>query len=304
MLSTRSVHAILLLIAAILWGLAFVASKWALVAIGPFSIIAIRFFMAGPLSLLFMGKKGKGTNRHMLKLALIASIPIFLGMAFQIVGLMFTTVAKSGFITCFYAIFTPMLEARVKKKKFSKAYWTLVFISMLGVAMMCRFEWGEFSWGDFLTLLSAFFFAVHIVYLERILPQFPSAFAFNGLQSLFMGLWGLIMALIIGDKLDLPVLFASSLWSPGPLLGILLLGTFVSVVAFTIQIHCQKKIPPNIVALIFLLESPFAAVFGHYFLGEVIGTMEIGGMALIMASVALLPFSGPRVSPNRLEGIV
>jgi drug/metabolite transporter (DMT)-like permease len=78
--------------------------------------------------------------------------------------------------------------------------------------------------------------------------------------------------------------------------GILFLGVISSMIAFTIQIVAQKKIPAHIAGLIFLMESPFAAVFGYFYFHEVLSVMNIVGAAMIMLAVLLVPILGKEVS--------
>jgi drug/metabolite transporter (DMT)-like permease len=63
------------------------------------------------------------------------------------------------------------------------------------------------------------------------------------------------------------------------------------MVAFTLQIVSQKKMPSHIVSMIFLLESPFAAFFGYQFLGETLSGLNLMGCALILISVGLIPLA-------------
>ena len=105
---------------------------------------------------------------------------------------------------------------------------------------------------------------------------------------------GIAMALLSGEQVNLGTLWQHGgielLWTASSLSGLLFLSFFSSIVAFSIQVHAQKSLPPHIVGLIFLLESPFAALFGYLFLQEKLNIQNIIGGGLVMVAGGLLPF--------------
>jgi drug/metabolite transporter (DMT)-like permease len=80
--------------------------------------------------------------------------------------------------------------------------------------------------------------------------------------------------------------------------GMFFLSIISSLIAYSIQIHSQKKIPPHIAGLIFLSESPFAALFGFIFLNEKLNLINIFGAILILLSVLLVPILGREVTTS------
>lgn len=220
----------------------------------------------------------------------IASWWLFGALFFQTIGLYETTVAKSGFITTLYALFTPVFSMIFFKKKFHPLYWLLVLLSILGIALLCNLRIDNFNQGDFWTLLCAMAGAGHILYVEKVADQIENAVEFNFLQSLFMGINSFVLVYLLKGGVDLSVLFVwDNLFKPSALSGLLYLSLLSSMVAFSLQIVAQKRIPSHIVSLIFLLESPIAAFFGFVILGETLNTMNLIGASLILVSVALIP---------------
>ena len=106
-----------------------------------------------------------------------------------------------------------------------------------------------------------------------------------------MGVMATIIALVVTGPVD-----ASLLFEKRALEGILFLGIVSSMISFTAQVVAQKKIPDHIAGLIFLMESPFAAFFGFFVLGEKLSTLNIVGAILIIVSIISIPILGRDVT--------
>lgn len=285
-------NSILLLIATILWGYGFVASRWLLQDYTPLWANALRYGLAGLISLPILFKyKSFKRDPQILRMGFIASIMIFASMLLQIYGLKYTTVAKNGFLTIFYALFTPIIMMVVYKKRYSPLFWALVTVAFGGVFLLCDMDFANFNFGDFLTVLCALIFSFHIFYLDKISQYINSAIEFNLIQCLFTGVLGLLAAFIFEGSVDLtPLTKLPRGFIESSLFGLLFLAVASSIVAFSIQVYTQKRISPHIVAMIFLLESPFAALFGYLCLDEKLSLAAFIGCAVVVISVSLVPF--------------
>jgi drug/metabolite transporter (DMT)-like permease len=286
----------MLIFATMLWGFGFIAAKWSLLLYGPYWANTLRFLVACAFSIPFFIRYQTHTRpwRYFIPPA-IAGTFIYFGMHFQTLGLNYTTVAKSGFLTAFYVIFIPLVTILLRKRTYPLSFWLYVFLALIGVALLCELKWAGFNIGDFYTLLCALSFALHILYIDKITNDYNS-FELNGLQFLVSLLWGLPLSFAMEGYVQISPLFEPQ--NSLALYGILFLGFFSSVLAFSIQLIAQKKIAPHIAGFFFLLESPFAAVFGYYFLQESLGFMQIAGCALILLAVLRVT-----ASPNKKESV-
>lgn len=283
---------LLLLVATVIWGYAFVAVRFTLGVFDPYWTNALRFLVAGTLSLPYLIYIKSFTRSHkVLKEAFISSLFLLGILLFQTVGLNHTTVAKSGFITTLYAFFIPMISMVFFKKKFKASFWILVLISMVGMAFMCNLELSGLNQGDFFTFLCALSGAGHIMYIGKIAKQVPNPVEFNFLQNIFMALMATSIALIMSGPLNYELIF-----NERALEGILFLGIVSSMISFTIQVIAQKKIPDHVAGLIFLMESPFAAFFGFMILGEKLSPLNLVGASLIIFAIILIPLLGREVT--------
>jgi len=288
------INILLLVFATAIWGYGFVATRWTLVAFDPYWANALRFAVAGICSTPFLLYKKSFTRKdNILGKAFISSIFLFGIMLFQTIGLSLTTVAKSGFITTLYTLFIPIITMIAFKKRYRATFWLLLFFAMIGMALMSNLEIKDLNLGDFYTLICAVFGALHIIYVGRIANHIDSPVEFNFLQNFFVALMSLAIAFIMKGTVDLSVVMDPA---HNVLIGLIYLGIFSSMISFTAQIVAQKKIPDHIAGLIFLLEAPFAAMFGYMVFSETLNSMNLFGAAVIMVSVILVPVLGREVT--------
>ncbi|MCC7403638.1 MAG: DMT family transporter [Bdellovibrionales bacterium] len=295
-----------LVLATLIWGFGFVATRWTLVSFDPVWSNSLRFVFAGVLALPYLIYRRKAVISLA---AAVCSMLLLGGLQMQTVGIRYTTLAKSGFFTTFYAIFTPLLLAIIFRQRFHRGYWALVGASLVGIALLCDLQWTDFNVGDIFILGSALLFALHIIAIDQ-LAQNENPIDFNLQQCLYVGVMGIPLALAISGVPDLGGLWSwESLVPPGALSAFLFLSLFSSIGAFTVQVYVQQQIPPHIVSMIFLTESVFAALFGWIFFSERLSLMGMGGALVILLSVSLVPLftkfektsAGPSIDPGQPE---
>lgn len=277
---------LLLILATLIWGFGFVGTRWTMIDYSPYWSQALRFIIAGLLSLPYLLIKGK-LNSY--KSVIIASILLYAALLLQTIGVNVTTLAKSGFLTTFYAIFTPIFSMIFQRQRFRKSYWFLVFTSMIGILFLCELRFDNFNHGDFLILLSAIVFSWHILVVDKI-ANTENPVAFNFWQCVIVGLIGLPIAYFIEGGVSLePLLKVNQLFQKSSLDGFIIVAVFSSMLAFTIQVISQKGLKPHVVSLIFLMESVFSAGFGYLFFDEKLSTLGLTGALIVLTSVALTP---------------
>ncbi len=276
----------LLILATCIWGAGFAGTRWTLEDYSPLWSNSLRFLVAGSLCLPLLLIRRKIRNYVGV---VVASLFLLLGLLLQTYGLEHTTLAKSGFLTAFYALFTPLFSYWLYGSQFRPTYWVLLGLALVGIAMLCDFHWDGFNVGDAYTLASAVFFSLHILAIDRF-SQNENAIDFNLGQCVFLGIFGMILGYLLEGPPDFAPLFRpEALEFPSSLYGFAVVGVFSSLIAFTIQVYAQKGTRPHIVALIFLLESVFSAWFGYLFFQETLTWMALGGAILVLLAVGLTP---------------
>ena len=233
----------LLILAAMIWGGGFIATKWTFAAFGPYWSNSIRFVIASLFILPFLIYRFK-LNRD-LKFYLwpfICAIVLYFSMQTQTIGLKYTTVAKSGFITTLYAFFTPMILMLIERHRYQKSYWFLLKLCLIGIALLCDLKLDNFNQGDAWTLACAFLFAFQIIITDKITSNYNSV-ELNGYICLFVSLISLPFAYLMEGVPNLaPILTTENFFANSPLFGFIILGIFSSNIAFSIQAYAQKTI--------------------------------------------------------------
>ncbi len=269
-----------LVFAASIWGFGFICTRVALEFAGPFWLNTIRFYLAFFFALpviLFIPILRNHLNWNQFWLAAIPGFLLSGTLVFQTAGLYYTSVTKSAFITVLYIIFVPFLERFLLGTRIKKVHLIYVFFALLGTFLICNFRSNEWNRGDLLTLICALVATVQIVLLEKISPKITSAFVFNVFQTFWAGIIPLLLALIFESFPVLPL-------TPKIILSILMLSFLSTLLAFLIQVRTQKVLPSSTVSMLFILESPFAALFAYLLLGETLSPLQWLGASLILTS--------------------
>lgn len=269
-----------LLTAAIIWGFGFTATIWALQAVDSATMTVLRFsiaFVIGFAILRFTKLRAEITKKNFV----LSAFPgLVLGMVImlQTWGLEYTSVTNSGFITTLYVVLVPILDRLLFKAHISRMHTAWVILAIVGTALMVNVQnMTALNKGDLLTIITAILAAIQIVWVGRISPQINSALAINTFQSF----WATVSALVfwpVYGNIYFHTPTANALW------GLISLTLGSTLLGFALQVKAQKFLSSSTASVIFLLESPFAALFGFALLNEKITTLQLLGGLLIFIS--------------------
>lgn len=284
---------ILLLLAAFIWGVAFVAQSVGMDYVEPFTFNGIRCLLGGVVLMpciyffdRFKSQKEKEEiqqNRKSLWFAgIICGIILFVATNAQQIGLQYTSAGKAGFITALYIVIVPIMGLFFKKKC-GWNVWVSVFIALAGFYLLSINEGFSLEKGDFYVLICALVFPFHIWVVNHYAPIVDGV-RLSCLQFLVCGTLSVIcMFLFETPKID--AIFSA--WAP-----ILYAGILSCAVAYTLQIIGQRDFNPTIASLLMSFESVFSVLAGWIILGEALSRREMIGCVLIFAGVILaqIPF--------------
>lgn len=272
-----------LVVAAFLFGTTFPLVQDALEDVTPFAYLVLRFSIAvvvvAPFAIVIMRRHGED-RRVLLRVGAVAGVLLFGGYATQTVGLQYTTPSTSAFLTGLYVMFTPLVEAVVRRAWPPRRVLGSTVLATIGLYLLTGADLA-LGRGELLTLACALIFAVWIVYqggyATRIHP-----IPFTTMQMLTL--------VVVG----LPAMARQGVGelSPTAWFAILFTGIACSAVALSLQLWGQRRIPPTRAALILLLEPVFAGL-ASFVDGERLGAVEILGAAVILTAIALAEL-GPR----------
>lgn len=272
----------LLVITAAVWGFAFVAQRVGMEHLGPFTFNGIRFLLGAfsliPLLLLNRKRKKKNFTVGMVGAGIICGVILFCGSSLQQVGLLYTTAGKAGFITGVYVILVPFLNLFFQQERITPVIWTGAILALAGIFLLSVKHDFSMGLGDLLVLACAFGFAGHLLMVGYFAGRF-SSISLSFVQFLVCGVLSLVVA---GFSETATPAHVKAALIP------LCYGGFMSVgVAYSLQVYAQKQTPASHAAIIFSLESVFAALGGWLLLDEVLSGRGILGCVLILAGIVV-----------------
>ena len=278
---------LLLLLTAAIWGLAFVAQRKGMEYAGPLTFNGLRFLL-GALALtpyVILSEKSKNLSEkwlqpNLLFHAALASVALFMGSSFQQIGIVYTNAGKAGFITSFYIILVPLFGL-LKGNRPGITYWTGTAIVLAGLFFITRESDFSLRMGDMLVLISAVFWAMHIIVLGKI-SGLHNAILLAFWQFTFAGFMSLTPGLIL-EPFDLTMIIEG--WWP-----LVYAGVFSAGIGFTLQVAAQKHVKPEHTGLILSLEAAFAVLGGYLILNERMDEVALAGCALMLAGVLLAQY--------------
>ncbi len=255
----------LMLITAMIWGTAFVAQRIGMDNIGPFLFTGLRFALGALALLPLVIYQGRTAARHepFLQRGLILGglsmgLALTLGINLQQVGLLFTSVTNSGFITGLYVIVVPLLGLAIGHKT-GLGTWVGAFLAVACMALLSIGEDFTVASGDWIQLAGAFVWGLHVLLVSFFVSR-HDAIRLAFLQFATCAVVSLLLALIFED------INPASIWLAGP--ALIYGGLFAVAVGYTLQVVAQKHAIASHAAIILSLEAVFAAIAGALFLEE------------------------------------
>ena len=295
-------NSLCLLLAATIWGIAFVAQSVGMKYVGPFTFNGVRSLIGAAVlvPVIFIlnhsgnnssaatdstssepSKKASSAtpyNRRDLWTGGIAcGAALFAASSFQQFGIQYTTVGKAGFITACYIVIVPIIGLFLKKKC-SPFIWAAVVMALVGLYLLCITDGFSIGLGDILVLICAFLFSLHILVIDYFSPK-ADGVKLSCIQFLVCGILSMIPALILEHPQVSSVLSA---WLPILYAGIMSCG-----VAYTLQIVGQKNVNPTVASLILSLESCISVLAGWLLLGQKLSIKELIGCIIMFAAIIL-----------------
>jgi len=281
---------IMLWITSAIWGFAFVAQRAGMEFIGPYTFNGIRFLL-GSVSLIplifWMKHKQIGVaakQKNILKGGLLAGVVLFAGASLQQAGMVYTEAGKAGFITGFYVILVPLIGIFIGQH-ITKLLWMGAIIALCGLYLLTINGPFVLQKGDFLILLSAFFWAMHVQIINKLVDT-HAALPLAAFQFAICGLLSILTASVF-ETIAIDTIL-QAIWP-------LLYGGLMSVgIAYTLQVVAQQHVHPAYASIILSLETVFAVIGGWIFLHEMLSFRNILGCLLMLAGIVIVQIWGSK----------
>jgi drug/metabolite transporter (DMT)-like permease len=289
----------LLLLAAIIWGAAFVAQRVGMDHVGPFTYNGVRFLLGAVslLPLLWIGRRSgplirPGGERLTWLGSLLAGLILFAGASLQQVGIVHTTAGKAGFITGLYVVIVPLLGL-LWGHRTPWGAWIGALLAVAGLYLLTMSDQLTVTRGDGLVLIGAFFWAGHVLVIGWLAGRSVEPVLLACLQFIVCGVLSLAVA-VASEPITLDGLQGAA-WP-------ILYGGLLSVgVAYTLQVVAQRDAPPAHAAIILSLETVFAALAGWLLLNETLAGRGLIGCGLMFAGMLLSQLVLGKAAPPPTE---
>ena len=288
---------LIMLLAAAIWGFAFVAQREGMETMGPFLFNTARFFI-GTVSLLpivwYLSKKNKSQNnkeastKKLLFAGFIAGLFLFLAASFQQVGIQYTTAGKAGFITGLYIFFVPLIGIFFGQRTGSGT-WLGAFIAVIGLYLLSINKDFSIAQGDLLQLICAIFFAAHILVI---------GYVAKSMDPLKLSLIQYFVSAVLSFFIAVAIEVITWEMIVDTAIPLLYAGIMSIAIGYTLQVVAQQHAKSSHAAIILGLEGAFAVLGGWLILDENLSTRGLLGCGLMLSGMFLSQLL-PRLSFNK-----
>lgn len=273
---------LMLLAAPLIWGASFVVMKYSLDAMGPATLVGVRFLVSAALMLLFFFRKIRANlNRRTVGAGIALGAVFFTAYWTQNIGLVATTPGKNAFLTAAYVVMVPFLFWILSSRRPNVLHVLAAVVCLVGIGLVSLDEALTMGFGDAMTLVCAFFFALHISLLSKFASG-NDVFTMSFLQFLVCGVLGVLFGLATEPLPEL-----SAVLDPSFLVQMAYLALGSSFAASLLQNVGQTRVNPSQAALILSLEGVFGVLISILIYGERPTAQMFAGFALIFLAIVI-----------------
>lgn len=277
-----------LLLAAAIWGFAFVAQRMGMDYVGPFTYTATRFTLGCLVLLPFLlfrrpdfsqiKKETPSSRKKFMSLQLLLGLILFGGISLQQYGLLFTTAGNAGFITGLYVVFVPIAGIFIGHR-IHLNLWIGILLAAAGLYFLSITPGFAINPGDLYVFGCAVFWTAHVLLIGYLAPRRdPVHIAMIQFTVCAILSW---LVAIGFEEIRMDQILAGA-W---PILygGVLSVG-----IAYTLQIVAQQHAHPAYASIVLSLESAFAVLGGWLILSEPLTGRILLGCGLMLSGMIIV----------------
>lgn len=273
-----------LTVTAIIWGSSYPISKILFRDMTAWQFLALRFTIAALAMLAVFWRSVTRLPKRVLLQGVALGALFGVAQILQTVGLAHTAATISSFITGLYVVFTPICAAVLLRKKVGTRVWVGSLMAVVGLGILAL-QGVSLGLGEWLTLGSAFLYALHILAL--------------GAWSRSRDALGLSVVQLVTVAVVCVIAAAPGGYSAPPSFGGWLLLVYLAIVsggaAMLVQTWAQSQISASRAAIVMSTEPVWATLLAVTLLGEPVTWRVIVGGALMLSAMFAVE-SGPRRS--------
>lgn len=267
----------MLVLAALLWGIAYSIQSYSSSALGPYTIGFLKMSCGIPLLIFCIINKRK-FNKTTIIGGIALGFIVLLGTFFQQLGIERTSVSKSSFLSVLYIVLVPLFELLFGKKP-KNSIWLAILLAIIGIYLLCMSEVFSINIGDIFVFIGSIFWALQILVIDRVSDN-ADGLVLAGISQSTSCIISFVLMIInepgsfvgLGSNMIFPILYT------------IFLSGFL---AETIQSKFQRNVQPSLASLLLSLESVFGALGGWLILNQTLSIKEIMGCVLIFIAIII-----------------
>jgi len=266
-----------------------------------FLFLAFRFTLAAALMAAYRRRHLRNLQRDELLAGAALGLFMFGGYAFQTAGLLYTSPAKSGFVTGSSVVLVPLLLAIFWRKHLARWAYAGAFCAVIGLYLLTVPIEGlaRLNRGDILTFAAAALYAMHII----LVGDYTQRHSHGALSVLQVGACAALAWTATG-------FLAATGWEPlrfdasrELFIGIAICAVFATAAAFSIQLWAQQYTTPSHAAIIFTLEPVFAVITSYLVIRERLNARSVIGAIFVLGGILIAELLGAPAAPESPEPV-
>jgi drug/metabolite transporter (DMT)-like permease len=284
MSSKQFLSTVCLVLAAFIWGTAFVAQTTGMEYVGPLTFTNIRFIigsiLVAPLAFREVSKFKNIKNKNKLLIIIfLTGVCLLLGSYLQQYALQYTKIGNAAFLTILYVPFVPIISRFFLKRKIHWSIWLSVSICLAGSYFLTIQNNFEAQFADILVVICAVFFALHCILIDEYFEIVDAPFTLATSQFFLCFIISLPLIFIFENP-TIEGIYKE-------IFELLYVGVMSVAIAYTLQIIGQRYVKPSTAAITFSLEGVFGSLAAWVILSQVLTQLQIVGCFLILMGVLI-----------------
>lgn len=278
-----------MVVTTVFWGGSFVFNKIGFREIPPVTFLFLRFSLATLLMGLVSMRRLAGLNQQIIRKGIIVGLALGATNVSFVLGVSGTSISRAGFLNNLFVLIIPLLCYLVWRERVSRVTSAGILLAVAGLWSLARGGAAGFNNGDLLSTVCAFFIALHIIAVSKVLKD-EDIYLLSLVQFAVVALMGALLSFLFAPPLR-PFGTVSAM-------ALLYCAVFPTVICFTLQNTWQRYTTPAQAGLIYTLDPIWSMLGGFLFLGERLTGVEWTGCALIFCGV-VTPLLVRRIAERR-----
>ena len=173
----------------------------------------------------------------------------------------------------------PIIAYFLFSEKIHWSIWPSVLTCVIGGYLLSDIGNASIRFGDSLVLIGALFWALHIIYIGKIINKFDLPFFIALVQNLIVAVLSFILVIMF-EEFDFSKIKLETI-------EILYAGILSGGAAFALQLFGQRNISAAPAAIVMSLEGVVATIAAWLVLNQFLGINNIVGCLLILSGILL-----------------